>query len=529
MPFTITARFPLGYYQGRNPAGQVEEVPTPVRLLSALTAAAGLSHLADFSNGASRIAQRSHDALEWLSNNPPDQISLPQRILNEPGITAYRKLGLRAKKGFDVPTAKAAIARTSLAGPVHWRWLAVPPEPVADTLMALAAEVPYLGEAESLVILDASLDDFDIPDPLERRDAIASKAWSAAAELVSVPAAGRLEVLERQHKHLTRKSPSNDSSQEEKENLAPWPDQAIRQVWYESQADFTVAGGPWREAFVIELHDSGTGSAWPPPQRDYVRWAVALHRLLVRIIGQDAPPLITGHYAPGSDRPANRVSVQVLINTDPLKLPLRDSSAVALAVLIPNEATDSERGLIYRTIAALAGRTIRPSRDAAAQVSAIRFAEASEFWASPAPGSKRFWATRPLAITDTRPLKRNAAGAPWSLVDAVMLSIGMVWRSTMAGNGTGEDLYRALSDAAAAQARVISLQRVHDSGLYRYVHRTRPNTIVTGYRALLDLDQLLPGSAPAALGQSRHLGGGLLVPVDIPESLLDEDGRPAWN
>src|SRR5690554_3867600 len=159
MPFTITAEFPLGFYQGRNATGQVEEAPTPLRLLSALVAAAGSGILAEQSKAGLRISHRSQQALEWLEANPPDLIALPELTVNDPGVTAFKVLGLRTRDRFDVPTAKDALARTSLNGPVRWRWNDAPPPDVLETIDQLLSEVPYLGEAASPVRLSSSNDD----------------------------------------------------------------------------------------------------------------------------------------------------------------------------------------------------------------------------------------------------------------------------------------------------------------------------------------------------------------------------------
>ena len=41
------------------------------------------------------------------------------------------------------------------------------------------------------------------------------------------------------------------------------------------------------------------------------------------------------------------------------------------------------------------------------------------------------------------------------------------------------------------------------------------------WTGLVDLGTLAPPTAVVAVGQSRHLGGGLLEPVDVPDALYD--------
>ncbi len=530
MSFTITAEFPLGFYQGRNPAGQVEDVPTPVRLLSALTAAAGMSGQTDGRQNSPGIAAGSQAALEWLANNPPDQIALPERIVNDPGIIAYKVLGLRDKDRFSSPVAREAIARSSLNGPVHWRWSSSPPPEVTQALQGLLMEVPYLGEAVSLVSLRATTDSFELSEPYVLLDAKNSGDRSPEAIAVPVPDSDRPRVLEELHRELNKAGNSNPSVKDEKEVIARWPNQGIRQLWYEPRRIVSEQPNPWSEAFILEVRSVTPGvTAWPPKHKDYVRWCVALHRTLVRAAGLGAPPMVTGRYEPGSERPANNVAAQILHRTDTLNHNWAPDAEGAFAVLIPAGAPETDRSAAYLAVAALLDRTVRPSRTEGVTVIGIHHLTAQEFWRAPAADHKRFRVTRPLAIADTRPLRLNALGQTWTLHDAVSLSVGMTWRDHFTASGKGESLYRALAHQASANIQVIGDQRVHDAELHRYVHRVQPSNVITAYRALIDAGPILADTAPASIGQSRHFGGGMLVPLDVPLALLDENGVPLWH
>jgi CRISPR-associated protein Csb2 len=57
------------------------------------------------------------------------------------------------------------------------------------------------------------------------------------------------------------------------------------------------------------------------------------------------------------------------------------------------------------------------------------------------------------------------------------------------------------------------------------VHKVHPDTVVQPYRAVLDLGDLAGPRTITAVGQSRHLGGGLLVPRDLPAAIAQRMGR----
>ena len=54
----------------------------------------------------------------------------------------------------------------------------------------------------------------------------------------------------------------------------------------------------------------------------------------------------------------------------------------------------------------------------------------------------------------------------------------------------------------------------------RYAHKVNEHAVVRPYRAVLRLSGVAGDRVVQAIGQSRHLGGGLLVPRDVPA------GRP---
>lgn len=107
-------------------------------------------------------------------------------------------------------------------------------------------------------------------------------------------------------------------------------------------------------------------------------------------------------------------------------------------------------------------------------------------------------------------------GREWRLDDAVLLALAYVCRDQLRPS-SGNDRYRKLvHQVREAGARVITARHLPDSRSEDYVHRMTKGVPVRPLHALVDPGDLLPDRAIFALGQSRHLGGGLMVPVDVP-------------
>ena len=141
--------------------------------------------------------------------------------------------------------------------------------------------------------------------------------------------------------------------------------------------------------------------------------------------------------------------------------------------------------------------------------------DATRFWARPAAGHRRVWTTDPVAIPESRPPRHSS----WSVGDAALLSIGLVWRDHLGGLSRGPDRFQKLvASVAAFGAEVIEAQRLDRAGVERYVHRVQPETLVQPYLATVSLGALAGDQTIVAIGQSRHLGGGLLLPADIPSA-----------
>lgn len=529
MSLTISARFVLGTYQGRSPSGTPEPFPETDRLFSAFVAAAGAGPYAEHTEAGLRIAAPYRRALEWLESTPPDRLAVPDHNLNTPGVTAYRLSGLLDRGNYSSPVAKDALARSSLAGPVSWRWDTEPSPEIVAALRELAAEVAYIGEANSTVVVDVSQGDDPLADELEKVGS--GEPFPTASVPISTPQPGRLTALEAAHASLRPPKPPSDGkiALGEAERVAIRPGDALALTWYRravKQLGSTFM--PWDGVIVLEAKPEDPGMAWPPKPTDRLKWAVALHRAMSKALSPESPPLLTGRYSEEAAVPANRVAIQLINRKDPLGWQMSGGTEAAFALFVPSDAGSMDRDALVRVAHLLSGQRIYIGRAGAVRISHVRFIEGSEFWRPRPDGTQRIWAISPLAIAETRS-QRGKDGRSWGLTEAALLSVGMVWRDALGLEGRGSAFYTRLVEAARGQATVLAPKQVVGQNLTQFVHKTKPSNVVTGYTGWLRFTDVVHPRGPLAIGQSRHLGTGLLIPIDVPSSLLDEEGSGPWS
>jgi CRISPR-associated protein Csb2 len=117
------------------------------------------------------------------------------------------------------------------------------------------------------------------------------------------------------------------------------------------------------------------------------------------------------------------------------------------------------------------------------------------------------------------------------MADAVALSVALAWNtcppeeSRSAPRGFAR--YRRLADSAYAKGlEVLSVRPLHETNAGDYVHKVPEGLMPLPYTALIRLGHLEgTGRAFAAIGQSRHLGGGLLVPCDLQSAVVESWGK----
>ena len=514
----ITARFPLGTYLGHVGVGQRSDFPDTSRLLSALTHSAGKGSLAEERDGDLRIAEHVLSVLEWLEQHPPSALGMPYAVpvrASGSPTHAWRDEGVHDKAAKDAPqrrkVEKSQSDAVAVDGAWGWGWEEDVPDHVVETVRLLCEDVSCLGESDSPVVLEVA--DFT---PTHRRDLAATGFAPRGGLSVRTPVPGRLVELELAYDTARPKAPPSTAQDrhawsQRPESPAPGQ-QALVPLTYRPVGE-APPQLPWvaGQARLLTAPTASSGR---------VQWAVALHRAIVAHLGEGAPPLVTGRYSKGRLQPANRIAVHLLMAAD-----LADAETLtpelapwgAMVVLVPPDADPSDLVALERAFSAV--KRVYQGGHAVTLGDSVDL-DLRRFWAEPASGKVRLWSPIPALVAEPR---RPRGEGAWGLSEAALLSIAHVFRerfSTAGIGGRGEARYRALVNAVrACGVAAYDMRQVPDSRTERYVHRVHDDLLVTPFSGLLDLRPVLDATALCALGQSRHLGGGLLLPVDLPHAV----------
>jgi CRISPR-associated protein Csb2 len=503
--FAIIADLPLGAYRGRDPGGAADPLPAPARLHGALLCAAAQGPRAVGDGAVLAPSRADVAALDWLEHHPPDGVIVPRHRRVDAQVLAYRNLGLWGRGSSARAIAvvpKNAGRSVAVAGPVGWTWDQPPPQGVVDSLEALVHDVSHLGTSETPARLRVGT-----ATPTHRRSPDADLFSGDGLDL-DVAGPGRASALQAFYVAENGASPkvkldaTRTSEDEVRPAYVPFARMPARYV--EADPD-PAPPGPWDVALLAELSGPPLGAA------DQVGWAVAMHRALIAVIGFGAPAVLTGIYADGAPKPPNRVAVQFLTGATATGIGL-DGDRTTVVVAIPRGVDAVDAASVATAFGNL--RSLRRDKQSR-QLRHLGGRTAARFW--PAGEVDRRWRTAPVAVPDTRPLRRQ----PWSLADAVALSVALVFRDDWPRTvDRGDTRYRRLADAATEAGVVVhSASRMTDSRPGRWVHKGHEGTVIQPYRAELSLGTLGGPRAFMAIGQSRHLGGGLLVPVDVAGDL----------
>ncbi|WP_295692275.1 type I-U CRISPR-associated protein Csb2 [Lapillicoccus sp.] len=527
MPFTITAELPLGTYRGAQADGRVERVPSVARLYSALLCAAGFGPRA-LSTGETTVpCPADEEALRWIEQTPPDRVRIPALEVNAGRTTAYRADGTIKKTTTSMSIkklAKAPDVSVAVDGVFCWIWDQTPPAAVVAALSALCPDVPYLGTTESPVRLRTSAAETPPGAAASGGEFIldpdAGPFSSAGGEDIALPLPGRFDELTRAHIATAEKPPSaarDRWSSDEISSASALPDREVALARYAPTLPPT-ADVPWTSVLILPIDTFVR-------ERDRVGMAVAVHRALISALGEGAPTLITGEYGLGAARPVNRLAIHFV--DDSLPLDLRGHRS-AVAVFLPPAVSAAELDAVAQAVDTL--HTIRAGRSGAATVNGATWSvPGHRFWRTPSPGLVRTWRTSPPAVPDVRGARNGRAvpagrrgnggsGNAWTFGHAALLSLAFTWRAQLPQvSGRGDERNRQLVQAANdAGAAVLSAAPVRDTDVRPYFHKVHDDAVVRPYRARLWLGDLASSETVMAIGQSRHLGGGLLVPVDAP-------------
>lgn len=511
MSFAIIAEFPLGVYRGHGGDRERDPLPSPARLHAALLNAAAQGAHAEVDRDTLRPSARARAALAWIEDHVPDGMNVPPSTAGGDAVIAYRQEGFFRKWGFKVREDR--LDGTALAGPIAWIWTDDPPPDISETLTDLCLDVSHLGTAGSPVILrcgDAV--------PTHRLEPEASLFRGDGIE-VEVARPGRTAALEATHAATVGKTPiaaRDKVATDESAALAAVERTALARVRYVT-LEVPPPAAPWPTVALLPVEEE-----IPPGQR--VAWCVALHRALISRIGDGAPSLITGRYDAGVAKPANRLSIQYVSTAIPAAPEI--GTVGAFALLLPAGSDPTDLALLERALHGLSDLRLDARRR-------TRFNHArmvlrgDQFWRPVPDGHERLWVTDTPAIPDSRPLR----GRSWTLGDAALVSVGLVWRDRFGRTGARTEWYSRLVGAVSEHGvAILEAHKLHSADARRYVHRVAPETAIQPYRAALRLGTLAGDRTIVAIGQSRHLGGGLLAPIDIPLTAADRDvaghGRP---
>lgn len=210
-------------------------------------------------------------------------------------------------------------------------------------------------------------------------------------------------------------------------------------------------------------------------------------------------------------------------------------------ILIPSDMSKGDIGKLRDVCAGAEGKSLYYAPEKSTlRIGKVTTVDAEHFWKPVAPGMCRYWAVRPMAIAETRPIPDIKLHRKWGVYEALCLSIGHVWRSQypQSSEGSREERYWNIVDVVSAKTshfRIYNYRTVHRANMTDYVHRANGSNILHGMNALIaisDAGESLDCAA-MAIGQSRHLGGGFLVPADFAVSVCQSDddfekGIPTW-
>ncbi|MCV7383975.1 type I-U CRISPR-associated protein Cas5/Cas6 [Mycolicibacter longobardus] len=506
----IRAHFPLGVYVGHRPDGSPDLLPSTLRLHSALVAAASAGSSAEVKPSGLTRTRAATRALEWIEDNPPEFVELPTaRESRQEYEASWRDEGV-FNRVRPVPkrrkVQRAVGFGTAVSAPIGWGWDSVP-EDIAESLRILCEDVPCLGEADSPVVLE-----FGPIAPTHRRSQQVSP-FARVATRIATPISGRLGELDELHRAAQLSKTPTIAQDRWKESELPDPPLITHSnsvdIGYDMIDKPTPPPAPWRH--VIHVGIDG-----PISNLERVAWSVAVHRAMVAALDTDTSAIITGRYDREAVPPANRVAVQP-IDAGVMSLSQHSGLGQGIAVLVPEGAL----AITSRALDRVQSLYRRGSKSITLRSRSIL--EAATFWRAPEPGMVRVWESLPAVMPETR-RPRRSAGRAWTLAESALLSVGFVFRDAlpMPPSASAQERYDAIVKAVSSRGvTALTTVPMPDADIGKYAHKMPQGVVAQPYRLQLDGGSLIPAQALIAVGQSRHLGGGLLCPLDRPASLVE--------
>jgi CRISPR-associated protein Csb2 len=479
-----------------------------LRLHAALVAAASAGSSAEGDGSGLARTTAATRALEWIEDNPPDFVELPSARENHPvSEFSYRDEGVVEKVGTAPRRRKVQRAvgtGTAVSAPIGWGWDGVPSD-IAQALTVLCEDVPCLGEADSPVVLE-----FGRITPTHRRSPRVSP-FARAGIRIATPTSGRLSELDDLHHAAQPAQPPLVARDRWTATEGPTPSPITHvnsaDIGYDVIDEPAPRLGPWRHVIHIGIDD-------PISNADRVAWSVALHRAMVAALDTETSGVITGRYDRDVIPPANRVAVQP-IDASVMNLSRHPDLGSGIAVLVPQGALDITNRALDQV------RRLYQRGSESVRLGKRTTVDTATFWRAPKPGMVRVWESLPAVIPETRRPRRSQRRS-WSLAESALLSVGFVFRDELPAitSASAQERYDAIVDAVESRGvAVLTASPIADTDVRKYAHKMPQGVVAQPYRLQLDGGSLLTEQGLIAVGQSRHLGGGLLCPVDRPAAL----------
>lgn len=486
-----------GIYRGRTTGGQWERFPAFSRLYSALVSAA-------HGRVAGELSVPVTDALGWLEANPPAYLSIPPHTRTVTGGSGFFGQSGRLNDSKSALQRNEYMAHygTTMHRAYGWGWDSdTVPEQVRGVLSELCSEVAYLGTVKSACTLRFGV--LDLPPTHELTPELGDGFL-----LDVVPTPGRYRELRSAYGKIVAAPAGKWDDDSVINNVTAARNarefqQGARTSWCTRQAPYVAVerqapqfGAPWTAGVWIPLKDS-------IPEQDRVKEAAHVHRAVVanaQNLGQ-VPDVLYGYRGKGSRRPEavrNNVAYQVY-GSAMTDVQHQFGDAPGILVLVPEGLSTADASVIIEASMRYVSANVDFS-SGMCQVDPTR-------WWNPVPhGKQRVWTTVPVAASDGMSSVRgkddpreSRRGAHFAAAQGLAYLLG--------GKAPGDDAFSA----------VRSSRRVDPPQAPRYVHK-HTGGVPALYRATYDLAGVLPASASLSVGQSRHFGGGLLVPRDMETS-----------
>lgn len=496
-PLRITVTFPLGYYAGAE-QGAAEDLPAPARLHEAFVAAASGGPWSRRDDRVLVPLDEHRVALEWLEGHEPIGLIPPRTDLKVHRIRHYRR---RMNPDRSDPTE--VETRAAVSGPVTYLW--PEPEPsVLHALQAIAPEVAYVGRSDSVAIVRVFARPLSEAERSRMHECTRSRG---PGRILRVPLRGRTRALLDAHRNASvpRGYPKGQPRGQVPDLLVTGANEMATTVRRFAMPRVRLSW-PFEEAWVLPVRESSGLREHLLHPANRVPAALGVHRAIVRAIGTDVPPLVTGRDLHGPLRGPGHLAIHIV--EDP------QSGDPRVVLGIPSGVTDADRELLRGVLA-------RPLRAATAlERGRVRW---FTLLRPQVRSALPYWSTRSPIMRTAVPLVLDAWGSPrrgrWSLEDAVVCSIGYALRGPLEEQrfewGTGWGFRVRLVETLRREFGVRAVVRRVHGPASRYVYRANPGDLVVAVHAAVNLGELAPAPGGLlALGRARHLGGGLLVPFE---------------